>query len=57
MVLLRSPRGRDALPPQRVAALVARIARGDADALSGRFLHALDDVDDLLARVRRDRGG
>jgi NAD(P)-dependent dehydrogenase (short-subunit alcohol dehydrogenase family) len=41
----------DALPPQRVASLVARIARGDADALSGRFLHALDDVDDLVARV------
>ena len=37
--------------PQRVAALVARIARGDADPLSGRFLHALDDLDDLLARV------
>jgi 3-oxoacyl-[acyl-carrier protein] reductase len=41
----------DALPPRRVAALVSRIARGDADALSGRFLHALDDVDDLLART------
>ena len=41
----------DALPPQRVAALVGRIARGDADALSGRFLHALDDLDELVARV------
>jgi NAD(P)-dependent dehydrogenase (short-subunit alcohol dehydrogenase family) len=42
---------RDALPPERVAELIARIARGDADALSGRFLHALDDIDDLLAHV------
>jgi NADP-dependent 3-hydroxy acid dehydrogenase YdfG len=42
---------RDALPPERVAVLVARIARGDADPLSGRFLHALDDLDDLLAHV------
>jgi NAD(P)-dependent dehydrogenase (short-subunit alcohol dehydrogenase family) len=41
----------DALPPQRFAALVARVARGDADPLSGRFLHALDDLDDLLART------
>jgi 3-oxoacyl-[acyl-carrier protein] reductase len=41
----------DALPPERVAALVARIARGDADPLSGRFLHALDDLDDLLVRL------
>ena len=40
----------DALPPERVATLVARIARGDADSLSGRFLHALDDLDELLAR-------
>jgi NAD(P)-dependent dehydrogenase (short-subunit alcohol dehydrogenase family) len=41
----------DALPPERVAALVTRIARGEADPLSGRFLHALDDLDDLLAHV------
>lgn len=41
----------DALPAERVASLVTRIARGDADPLSGRFLHALDDLDDLLARV------
>jgi NADP-dependent 3-hydroxy acid dehydrogenase YdfG len=41
---------RDAVPPQRVGALVTRIARGDADALAGRFLHALDDLDDLLER-------
>ena len=41
----------DALPPQRVAALVTRIARGDADPLAGRFLHALDDLDGLLAQI------
>jgi NAD(P)-dependent dehydrogenase (short-subunit alcohol dehydrogenase family) len=41
----------DALPPERVARLVARIARGDADRLSGRVLHALDDLDELLARL------
>jgi NAD(P)-dependent dehydrogenase (short-subunit alcohol dehydrogenase family) len=41
----------DALPPERVAGLIVRIARGEADALSGRFLHALDDLDELLARV------
>ena len=42
---------RDALSPELVATLVARIARGDADALSGRFLHALDDLDELVARA------
>jgi NAD(P)-dependent dehydrogenase (short-subunit alcohol dehydrogenase family) len=41
----------DALPAQWVAALVTRIARGDADPLAGRFLHALDDLDDLLAHI------
>ena len=39
------------VPPERVATLVRRIARGDADSLSGRFLHALDDLDDLLAHL------
>ena len=42
---------RDDIPPERVAGLINRIARGDADALSGRFLHALDDLDELVARV------
>ncbi len=42
---------KDALPAERVATLVGRIARGDADPLSGRFLHALDDLDDLLRRL------
>jgi hypothetical protein len=29
------------------------IAAGDADPLSGRFLHALDDLDELLADADR----
>ncbi len=33
------------------AGLVARIARGDCDALSGRFLHVKDDLDALLAEA------
>jgi hypothetical protein len=32
------------------ARLVVRLAQGDADALSGRFFHALDDLDDVLRR-------
>ena len=40
----------DEVPAERIAALITRIARGEADALSGRFLHVLDDIDDLLAR-------
>jgi NAD(P)-dependent dehydrogenase (short-subunit alcohol dehydrogenase family) len=37
--------------PQLTAELVVRLASGEADRLSGRFLHALDDLDELLARV------
>jgi NAD(P)-dependent dehydrogenase (short-subunit alcohol dehydrogenase family) len=33
------------------AELVARIARGDCDPLTGRFLHVKDDLDALLAEV------
>ena len=32
------------------ARLVVRLATGDADALNGRFFHALDDLDDILSR-------
>jgi NAD(P)-dependent dehydrogenase (short-subunit alcohol dehydrogenase family) len=42
---------RDALGPEGAAQLVADIASGRLDALSGRFLHVLDDVDDLLRRA------
>jgi 3-oxoacyl-[acyl-carrier protein] reductase len=37
--------------PERVADLVVLIATGRADALSGRFLYALDDVDDPIRRT------
>jgi NAD(P)-dependent dehydrogenase (short-subunit alcohol dehydrogenase family) len=41
----------DALEPEQAARLVAEIASGRLDALSGRFIHVLDDVDDLLGRA------
>jgi len=43
--------------PDQTARLIRVLADGNADALSGRFLHTLDDVDALLANVeaiRRD---
>jgi 3-oxoacyl-[acyl-carrier protein] reductase len=39
----------DWTPPERVADLTVRIARGDADALAGRFIHVTDDLDKLVA--------
>jgi hypothetical protein len=33
--------------------LLVRVAAGDADPLSGRFLHAEDDLDELLADAGR----
>jgi 3-oxoacyl-[acyl-carrier protein] reductase len=39
---------RDALEPERAGRLVVELAAGRADALSGRFLHVLDDLDDLV---------
>lgn len=39
------------VPPERIRALVLRLASGEADALHGRFLHALDDLDELLRRA------
>ena len=41
----------DALEPERAGRLVVELATGRADALSGRFLHVLDDLDDLVARA------
>lgn len=38
-------------PPEQGAALVAEIASGKADALSGRYLHVTDNLDDLIARA------
>ena len=43
--------------PERVADLVALIATGRADALSGRFLYALDDIEDLIRRAEDLSGG
>jgi NAD(P)-dependent dehydrogenase (short-subunit alcohol dehydrogenase family) len=37
--------------PERTGTLVARLASGEADALSGRFIHALDDLDELIRRA------
>jgi NAD(P)-dependent dehydrogenase (short-subunit alcohol dehydrogenase family) len=41
--------------PERVADLVVLIATGRADALSGRFLFALDDIEDLIRRAEEIR--
>ena len=52
----RLAEGREA-SPERAAELVLRLARGEADALSGRYLSVYDDLDALLARaeeIRRD---
>jgi NAD(P)-dependent dehydrogenase (short-subunit alcohol dehydrogenase family) len=40
-------------PAQRTGDLLVRVAAGDADPLSGRFLHAEDDLDELLADTGR----
>ena len=42
----------EVVPAGRSAELVARIAAGDADLLSGRLLHALDDLDEMLAHLQ-----
>jgi NAD(P)-dependent dehydrogenase (short-subunit alcohol dehydrogenase family) len=42
--------GRD-VGPEEAAALVERLARGDADALSGRFVSRADDLDALIAEA------
>jgi NAD(P)-dependent dehydrogenase (short-subunit alcohol dehydrogenase family) len=40
-------------PASRVADLLVRVAAGDADPLGGRFLHAEDDLDELLGDADR----
>ena len=40
-------------PADRTGELLVRIAAGDADPFSGRFLHAEDDLDELLADAGR----
>jgi NAD(P)-dependent dehydrogenase (short-subunit alcohol dehydrogenase family) len=39
------------LEPERAARLVAFLGSGRADALAGRFVHALDDVEELVRRA------
>jgi NAD(P)-dependent dehydrogenase (short-subunit alcohol dehydrogenase family) len=41
----------DALDPALAGRLVAELATGRADALSGRFVHVLDDLDELVERA------
>lgn len=48
---------REPLDPELGAALVVFLAGGGGDRLSGRFLHALDDVQGLLARIDEIEGG
>ena len=38
-------------PPERIAELCVRLARGDGDALGGRFIHVLYDLDHMRARA------
>jgi NAD(P)-dependent dehydrogenase (short-subunit alcohol dehydrogenase family) len=48
---------REPLDAKSTAELIARLATGSADPLSGRLLHTLDDLDVLLGRIdeiRRD---
>lgn len=44
------------MDPSRSAEQLGRLAAGEADALSGRYLTAYDDLDDLLRRADRVRG-
>jgi 3-oxoacyl-[acyl-carrier protein] reductase len=39
------------LPPEQIANLCARLARGDGDRLAGRFIHVLYDLDEMCARA------
>ncbi len=55
---LPEAQGREPLDTDLFTTLVVSLALGHADALSGRFLHALDDLDVLLARLDEiDREG
>ncbi len=41
----------DYVPPERAADLCVFLASGQADRLSGRYLHVLDDIHDLVRRA------
>lgn len=58
--ILETPEGREWLPdvgtgrvltPEEGGKLVVELAGGRADALSGRFVHALDDLNEMLRRL------
>jgi NAD(P)-dependent dehydrogenase (short-subunit alcohol dehydrogenase family) len=58
--ILETPTGRTWLPEvgtgtivpaERGARMVAALVSGEADRLTGRFVHALDELDDLVARI------
>ncbi len=49
-------RGED-VAPEVAAKLVGRLASGDADALSGRYITVADDLDELIARAQDVRSG
>jgi 3-oxoacyl-[acyl-carrier protein] reductase len=40
-------------PPEKVVKLVLRIASGEVDSLSGRYIHVRDDLDLLLTDIQR----
>jgi NAD(P)-dependent dehydrogenase (short-subunit alcohol dehydrogenase family) len=44
-----------AVPPERACELVVRLASGEADDLSGRYITVHDDLEDLLARAETIR--
>lgn len=43
--------GRETLDPALAGRLVVALASGKADRLSGRYIHALDDLDELVAQA------
>jgi NAD(P)-dependent dehydrogenase (short-subunit alcohol dehydrogenase family) len=43
--------GREGLDPELFVGLTVTIALGGADVLTGRFLHALDDISELVRRI------
>ena len=38
-------------PPERIAELCVRLARGDGDVLAGRYIHVMSDLDDMCERA------
>lgn len=53
---LREPAPAAWTPPERFVALLRRIAAGDLDALTGRFVHVRDDVEQALSAADGQAG-